>query len=145
MFTTHDLEQAYRLADRVVTLNAGKVVQGSMENVFHGTVRHNGNAWVFDTGQLTIAIAAGHQGSRTATVMPEAILLSSEKMASSARNVFRGRIVAIRDRNSSVEVTMDAGETFIARITGQSYREMDLRLGQEVYLVFKAEMVRLYE
>jgi tungstate transport system ATP-binding protein len=144
LFTTHDLDQAYRLADEVITLNAGTVVEGTMENVYHGTVRQNGEGYVFDTGQLVIAIAAGHQERRTAAVLPEAILLSMEKVSSSARNVFRGRIVAVRNRHRSVEVIVDAGETFTARITAASYREMDLRLGQEVYLVFKAEAVRLY-
>jgi molybdopterin-binding protein len=144
LFTTHDLDQAYRLADEVVTLNAGTVVEGTMENVYHGTVCQDDDEWVFDTGQLVIAIPAGHQDSRTAAVLPDAILLSTEKVTSSARNVFRGRIVVVRDRNTSVEVTVDAGETFTARITGTSYREMDLRLGQEMYLVFKAEAVRLY-
>jgi molybdopterin-binding protein len=42
-----------------------------------------------------------------------------------------------------VEVTVEAGETFIARITRAAYGEMDLRLGQEVSIVFKAEAVRL--
>jgi molybdopterin-binding protein len=144
LFTTHDLEQAYRIADEVITLNAGTVAEGTMENVYHGTVRQNGDGWVFDTGQLIIAISAGHQDSRTVAVPPEAILLSLDKVTSSARNVFRGRIVAVRDRHASVEVTVDAGETFTARITGTSYREMDLRLGREMYLVFKAEAVRLY-
>jgi tungstate transport system ATP-binding protein len=144
LFATHDLDQAYRLADTVVTLNAGMVVQGTMENVYHGTVRQHGDGWGFDTGHLVMAISAGHRDSRTAAVLPEAILLSTDKVASSARNVFCGRIVAVRDRQASVEVTVDAGEMFTARITGTSYREMDLRLGQEVYLVFKAEAVRLY-
>lgn len=144
VFTTHDLDQAYRLADQVVTLNAGMVVEGPMENVYHGAVRQDDNGWVFDTGRLAIAIPAGPAASRTAVVPPEAILLSPAKVTTSARNVFRGRVVAVRDRNASVEVTVDAGEAFTARITETSYHDLDLRLGRELYLVFKAEAVRLY-
>jgi molybdopterin-binding protein len=57
--------------------------------------------------------------------------------------MFRGRIVAVRDRHASVEVVVNAGAMFTARIPDASYRAMDLRLGQQVYLVFKAEAVRL--
>ncbi len=144
LFTTHDLDQAYRIADEVVTLNAGKVVQGAMENIYHGGVYQAGENWVFDTGKLSIAIPARHEACRTAVIPPEAIMLSKRKVVSSARNMFCGRVIAIRDRNAGVEITFDAGETLIARITDASYREMDLRLGQDMYLVFKAEAVRLY-
>jgi tungstate transport system ATP-binding protein len=143
LFTTHDLDQAYRIADEVTTLNAGTVVEGPMENVYHGAVYKDGDNWVFDTDQLSIAIPAGHEACRTAAISPEAILISTEKVSTSPHNMFRGRIVAVRDRYASVEVIVNAGEMFTARITDASYRAMDLRLGQPVYLVFKAEAVRL--
>jgi len=147
LFTTHDLDQAHRIADQVITLNAGKVIEGSMENVYHGAVYRNGHYWVFDTAQLSITIPAGHEACRTAAIPTEAICISMEKGSASVHNVhnrFRGRVVAVRDQHVGVEVTVDAGEIFIARIAGEAYRAMDLRLGQEVSLVFKAEAVRLY-
>jgi tungstate transport system ATP-binding protein len=143
LFTTHDLDQAYRIADEVTTLNAGTVVEDPMENVYHGTVYQEDDNWVFDTAQLCIAIPAGHEACRTATIAPEAIRIRTEKVGASPHNIFRGRIVAVRDRNASVEVIVNAGEMFTTRITGASYHAMDLRLGQQVYLVFKAEAVRL--
>jgi tungstate transport system ATP-binding protein len=143
LFTTHDLDQAYRIADEVTTLNAGTVVESPMENVYHGAVSKNGDNWVFDTAQLSIAIPAGHEACRTVAISPEAILISTEKVSTGSPNMFRGRIVAVRDRHASVEVMVNAGEMFTARITDASYRAMDLRLGQQVYLVFKAEAVRL--
>ena len=143
LFTTHDLDQAYRIADEVTTLNAGTVVEDPMENVYHGAVYKDGDNWVFDTAQLSIAIPAGHEACRTAAISPEAILISTEKVSMGPPNMFRGRIVTVRDRNASVEVIVNAGEMFTARITAASYRAMDLRLGQQVYLAFKAEAVRL--
>lgn len=144
LFTTHDLEQAYRIADEVVTLNAGRVVEGAMENVYRGVVRQDGDDWLFDTGKLCMAIPGRQTACQTAAVPPAAIVLSMNKVVSSARNVFSGRVSAIRERNASVEVTVEAGERFIARITEASYREMNLHLGRDVYLIFKAEAVRLY-
>lgn len=144
LFTTHDLEQAYRVAHQVLALNAGRVVEGTMENVYRGMVKRDGSDWIFDTGKLCIAIPVCRPQCQTATIPPEAIVLSRDNVVTSARNVFCGRIIAIRERNASVEITVDAGEALIARITEASYREMDLRLGHDVYLLFKAEAVRLY-
>ncbi|WP_089935699.1 ABC transporter ATP-binding protein [Candidatus Entotheonella palauensis] len=143
LFTTHDLDQAHRIADEILTLNAGSVVEGYMENVYHGAVYRDGTSWVFHTAQFAIAIPPGHESCRTVSIPPEAIRICLEKESESARNAFRGRVVAMRDRNGGVEIVVDAGETFMARITGDAYWSMDLRLGQEVSLAFEAEAVRL--
>lgn len=144
VMTTHDLDQAYRLADSTVTLHGGKVVPSAMENVFHGRIYRSAESWVFDTGRLTLAIPAGHQSARTAAVPPEVILVSRDPSETSALNTLRGKVTGIRERNGSVEMAVDVGETLTARITDESYRRMGIGLGEEVYLVFKAEAVRLY-
>ncbi len=144
IFTTHDLDQAYRMADTVVTLFEGRVHDGSMENFFHGMVRHTPDGPVFDTGSIVVAVHAGHDKALTAAIPPESILVSLTPISTSARNIHRGRITAVRERNDTVDVTVDTGDILIARLTRRSYVEMGLGLGGEVYLVFKAEAVRLY-
>jgi molybdopterin-binding protein len=144
LFTTHDLDQACRLADTVVTLHEGKIHEGIMENLFHGKVRMDFEGPVFDTGRMSLAIPPGKEDARTATVPPETILLSLTPASTSARNNHLGLITGARQHNGTVEVTLNAGELFLARLTESSYREMDLKLGMEVYLIFKAEAVRLY-
>ena len=58
-------------------------------------------------------------------------------------NVLRGRITGIRTRGQSVEVTVRAGEEFSSRVTPASLEKMGLRLGLELYLLIKAESIRL--
>jgi molybdopterin-binding protein len=144
IFTTHDLDQAYRMADTVVTLFEGSIHEGSMENLFHGMISLRNNGAEFDTGRIRIEIPWGNSSALTASIPPESILVSLSPIASSARNTFCGRITAVRERNSTVDVSVNVGETIVARITQGSYREMGLLLGGEVYLVFKAEAVKLY-
>jgi molybdopterin-binding protein len=144
IFTTHDLEQAYRMADTVVTLFDGKVHDGSMENLFHGKVRLTTDGPVFDTGGINVAVPSGHEKALTAAIPPESILVSLAPISTSARNTHYGRITAVRERNGTVDVTVDTGDILIARLTKRSYMEMGLVLGGEVYLIFKAEAVRLY-
>ncbi|MDF1527226.1 MAG: ATP-binding cassette domain-containing protein [bacterium] len=144
IFTTHDLDQAYRMADTVVTLFEGRVHKGSMENLFHGLVRHTPDGPVFDTGSIVVAVHAGHEKALTAAIPPESILVSLTPISTSARNILPGRITAARERNGTVDVTVDTGDILIARLTRRSYVEMGLDLGGKVYLVFKAEAVKLY-
>ena len=144
IFTTHDMDQAYRLADPVITLHEGKLHEGSMENLFHGCVREDPDGHVFDTGSMTLSIPPDKGDARTASVPPETILISLSSISTSARNVHEGRIIGIRQRNGTIDITVQAGETVVARLTERSYREMGLELGSKVFLIFKAEAVRLY-
>lgn len=129
IFTTHDLDQAYRMAETVVTLYDGMIHEGSMENLFHGMVRQAPDGPVFDTGSIKMAVPSGQEKAQTAAIPPESILVSLSTISTSARNTLRGHIVAVRDRNSAVDVVADVGETLVARITKESYKEMGLMLG----------------
>ena len=144
IFTTHNLDRAYRLADEVVTVLEGTVSAGAMENVFKGAVYQAGGDWVFDTGRITIVVPEGKDGSHTASIPPESILISRKPGSTSARNVFSGRISAIQERNGSVDIRVEAGESLTSRITTQSYAGMELKLGEEITLIFKAESVKIY-
>ncbi len=144
IFTTHDLDQAYRMADTVVTLFDGKVHDGSMENLLNGIVRQTPDGPIFDTGSIKVAVPSGHGKAINAAIPPESILLSLSPISTSARNSHYGRIIAVRERNGTVDVTVDVGNILIARLTKRSYVEMGLVLGGEVYLIFKAEAVKLY-
>ena len=145
IFTTHDLDQAYRMADTVVTLFEGKVHDGSMENLFHGRVRQTPDGPIFDSGSINVAVSSGHDKAMTAAIPPESIIVSLDSdMATSARNCLEGTITSVRERNGSVDMGVNIGEPLVARITRTSYERMDLKLGQKVWLVFKAESVKLY-
>jgi tungstate transport system ATP-binding protein len=144
IFTTHDLEQAYRMADTVVTLFEGRVHDGSMENLFHGRIRQTRDGPVFNTGSIDVAVPSGHEKAHTAAIPPESILVSLSPISTSARNTLYGRITSVKERNGTVDVTVDSGDILIARLTKRSYVEMGLMLGGEVYLIFKAEAVKLY-
>ena len=144
IYTTHDLDQAYRMADRVVTLFEGRVQGSSMENLFHGIVRGTADGPVFDARDVKIAVSPGHERAIVAAIAPESIIVSLRPISTSARNILRGRITSARERNGTIEITVDAEVTLIARLTRQSYMDMGLVLGNEVYLIFKAEAVRLY-
>lgn len=143
ILSTHDADQALRLGSRIVTLHEGKVVEGGLENVFHGILKEGEDGWVFDTGRSRLFVLPQKGDARTAIVPPEAIILSLDPKETSARNVLKGAITGIRMRNGSVDVAVRAGEEFTSRITPASLEKLGLRLGMEVCLLIKAGAVRV--
>ncbi len=61
---------------------------------------------------------------------------------SSARNVFKGRIVEMVDLDSVMRLKVNAGKEFVVQVTRRSFNEMKLNIGSEVFLVFKASAVQ---
>ena len=164
LHVTHDFEEAVALGERIAVLNEGRVVQvGSsqdifrkpnskfvarfvgMQNIFHGQVHplEDGHQ-VLRLGGADVAVVTDLRGAVHGSVRPEDILISRERLRSSARNCFRGRIVSIADRGTLVYVTVRVPPDFICVITRRSLEEMELREGMEVYVAFKASAVHVF-
>lgn len=159
---THNLESAEALSTKIVLMNDGRIVDEvgpeelfnssspelarftRSENVFFGDSRIiEGVTQVSIGGGVEIAAAVKHEGRALVHVRPEDIIISLDKMDSSARNNLKGRIVSIADMNSIVKLKIDAGSIFTAQITHRSLLEMGLNVGQEIYLTFKASSVNI--
>ena len=76
-------------------------------------------------------------------IRPEDITLSMEPVGTSARNCVKGPISSIVDEGPTALVGVDIGIEAYARISHASLKEMDLRLGQEICLLFKASAVEV--
>jgi molybdopterin-binding protein len=145
VMTTHILPQAYRLADRVLSIFEGRIVPSGMYNLFTGQFRHDGKELIFDTGRIRIHVAQEIEKMDKGyiSVNPEDIIVSKERLFSSARNVFQGKITKIIEQNGTVHLEVEAKETFRVQITNLSFHEMGLTLGTKLFLIFKASSVHV--
>jgi len=161
VMATHNLLQAAELSERLVLLDRGEVVEAGRpgalllrpskemarfarsENVFTGVSRLVEGISKIDIGGVTIRAAFRRRGRATVHVRPEDIIVSKGPLESSARNRLRGRITAIHDLGPVVRLKVDAGRVFTVQITRKSLAEMELNVGSEVYLTFKASSVQL--
>ncbi len=144
ILTTHDLDQAYRLSDNVLSVVTGHVTAAPLLNVLRGvTTRHNGESY-FDSGGLHIEIATD-AAPHVIAIDPEDILISREALHSSARNHAVGAILKVERDGASVVVTVDCGGAtpLTARITRHSYAELGLNLGMRVWLTFKSSAIHI--
>jgi len=170
---THDFEEAVALGDRIAVLREGRVSDSRREgrivqvgtpeeifrrpanefvarfvgvrNIFRGQAHpaEDGHKLVSLDG-VEIAAVTELEGPVHASIRPEEVVLSREPLLSSARNVFRGRIVGISDRGVIVYVTVHIPPDFVCMITRRSLEEMELREGMGVHIAFKASAVHVF-
>ena len=146
IFTTHDLSQAYRLADEVISLLDGKMIKQVQENLLWGEiVKEEDGLKRFKTiGNVKFAIVSEKIGPAYVSIDPTDIILSYEPFQSSARNSFLGKIVKIIEQNHLVKLEIDIDIPLVVIITRESFQDMNFNLGSKVYLTFKASAVKLY-
>ena len=163
VLATHNMFQAEALSKQVALILDGTVKQvgkkeeifgksnkyltsfARLENVFSGIskISEDGTSIISVDKNLGIEASFLRSGKIAVHVRPEDILVSTKPLQSSARNVFKGRITAITDIGYIVRLTVDAGKKFNIQITKKSLTEMNLNVGSEVYLTFKASAVQL--
>ncbi|MGA1796465.1 MAG: ABC transporter ATP-binding protein [bacterium] len=144
VLTSHNLSQAYRMAQTVFSLFEGALIPSTMHNLFAGTVMHTDKGPRFISGDMQVWISDDlpHEEYSHITIDPEDIIVSREPFSSSARNLFEGVITAIADHRGRVMLEVRSREVFRVFITPVSLQEMGLTVGSHVYLTFKATSVR---
>lgn len=165
VMTTHDMQQAQRLADRVGVLMAGEFVQvGNAEAVFQSPANMKvagfvgiknilrGNVEALEYGLAVINVNGHHINAvcdHTAGtevnlyIKPEDIIISPQSISSSARNSLKCVVRAVRGSGPVSYVDMDCGFPLEALVTSRSADQMQLQPGQEVFASFKATSVRI--
>jgi molybdopterin-binding protein len=162
IMTTHNMTQAQNLANKVALLFNGKIEKiglakevfldqskyladfARIENIFTGiskVTRDEISVIDIDT-EVQIEAAFQKSGKVTVYVRPEDIILSRNPVMSSARNVFKGRIVEMIDLGSVMRLKVNVGKEFVVQVTKRSFNEMKLNIDSEVFLVFKASAVQ---
>jgi len=146
IFTTHDPLQAYRLSDEVISLVDGKIVKGSLENIFKGAIEEIDDLqFVRVSHQITVSVVTEKRGNVHISIAPEDIILSHKEILSSARNSFKGTVEKIQIEKKIARITIFIDEDFeiVALITETSYRDMKLFIDSDVFLTFKSTSVKV--
>lgn len=162
---THSFEEAFLLGNRLAVMNKGEIVQVGtpnevfrkpeskfaaeflgVGNLFQGESRIDSGIACIDVDGINIVSATLKPGSIHVSIRPEDILVSTKPIVSSARNSFKGKIASIVDVGTILKIAVDVGIDlpFVVAITKQSFDDMNLKTGKEVYITFKASAVHLF-
>ncbi|MFW9813383.1 MAG: ABC transporter ATP-binding protein [Candidatus Thorarchaeota archaeon] len=169
VMVTHNFLQAEVLANRAAILQHGRVSKSGTvreifrselddllqdeysDNTFTGVARFNGSV---DQGRrllnielengVTIEALGRPVGKVTAFIPPQDIIVSREKILSSARNCLLGRVTRIEVRESTALIAVDVGVNLWVQITNRSQDRLNISIDDEVYVTFKASSVRVF-
>ncbi|MEN6475077.1 MAG: ABC transporter ATP-binding protein [Syntrophaceae bacterium] len=166
VLSTHDQEEALRLADEMAVMNAGGIVQVGRpeevmnhpadefvagfvgtETVIPGTVTSSRQGTLsIDIGCRVIEAVgdAAPDAKVILCIRPENVTLATpDGHASSARNVLTATVVHIIPRGFYYKVELDAGCPLTAYVTRQSIEELGLMEGLTIIASFKATAVHV--
>lgn len=166
ILVTHDMLEAAALADEVIVLDEGRVLQhGPIDTVFtqprdrrvaeivgvesllagRVVAINEGVADVEINGVRLHASAGEAQiGPVYACIRAEQVVLKTMRDAqTSARNQFRAAIRAILPEGPLLRVELDAGFPLVALVTQPAREQLNLREGQIVYALVKAAAIHL--
>jgi tungstate transport system ATP-binding protein len=144
VFASHLLEDAYRWADTLLALHQGRPSPVTPENLFRVDLPGGSPMQRVAVGPLDLDVVTERRGPATLAIPPDEIVLSTEALHSSARNVVAGRIVRVAEQGVAVRVTVDAGVELVSLITRRSFEEMGLAVGRQVFASFKSVAIRVF-
>ena len=144
---SHQLEDAYRWADDIRALAEGRLSPVTPENLFRVELPAGEGVKHARVGTIQIVVMSDRTGPAVLAVPPTDIFVSRERLASSARNVFTGRItgMAIERHGAGVHVRADVGGVeLVAAVTAEAARDLALAPGIPVVFSFKATAVQVF-
>jgi molybdopterin-binding protein len=164
VLVTHDPLDAMVLADRLVVLEAGRVVQEGAPaevarrprtgyvarlvglNLFRGRVevREHGPVAVVQDGP-SIDIATSLRGEVFLSFSPASVALYRTRPDGSPRNLWRATVGGVEPQGDRVRVRLDApGRTVAADVTPAAVADLGLVTGSEVWTSVKATEIQVY-
>jgi molybdate transport system ATP-binding protein len=159
LLVTHDPVDAHSLAERVVILEAGRIVQsGTLAdvtaqprsryiaslvgvNLLMGTGQ-NGAITTATGGRIVPADPV--EGPSYALIQPHAVALYPLAPEGSPRNVWAGTVTDIDRQADRVRVRLDGDVPLVAEITPAALDELVLRPGDRVWASVKATEINTY-
>ncbi|ODS37378.1 MAG: hypothetical protein A7316_09480 [Candidatus Altiarchaeales archaeon WOR_SM1_86-2] len=163
IMSTHRFEEAISLADRIAVIENGEILQVGtpgeifrkpeskrvaqfvgLENLFEGISEIKEGISEIYVNEIKIYAVTPREGKVRLIVHPESVIVSREKLVSSARNNFKGKLVEAVDKGMLVKVVVDMGIPIITLVTRRSFEELNLNINSGVYVSFKASDVHVF-
>lgn len=114
-----------------------------IENVFNAFIEYESGMQYAVIRDVKISVATPLEGKVKVLIKPEDIIISRGTFVSSARNVFFGRIQDLMYDDKKAKIILDIGLPLIVLITKKSLVDLDLKIGEPAYAIFKAMSVRV--
>ncbi len=159
LLVTHDSLDAMVLADSLVVIEDGRVVQRGRTaevaraprtdyvarlvglNLYRG--RAIGGRIEVDGGGALVTTDPC-EGDVFAVFPPSAVVLHRHRPDGSARNTWQGRVAGLEQHADTVRVQIESAPAVLADVTAAAVADLDLTVGASVWAAVKATEIRCY-
>jgi molybdate transport system ATP-binding protein len=159
LLVTHDPLEAIALADRLVVLENGRIVQSGTPdqvtarprsrfvadlagvNLLRGT--SHGDHVRLANG-ASIAVPDAGEGDVFAVIHPRAVALFLTRPEGTPRNVWQGETENIDLHGERVRVRVNSAVPLVAEVTPAAVRDLHLHAGAPVWVAVKATEITVY-
>ena len=145
ILTTHDMNQAARLADEIVFLFEGRLARSTYENIFSGEILpgEKGDHYCLVQNKLKLDITQGKLGPVRIAIDPNAIQVSQRTDDASPANSFKGRLVQLTDEKNKVRALVDVGLPLCVLISKKELAAMSLGVGSSLWLTCPPDSIEI--
>ena len=155
VLVTHDPVDAYTLADRVVIVEQGHVVQDGTfveiaahprsayvaelvgVNLLTGSMM-GGGVFAVDGGATLVVAAADVDGPAIAVIRPQAVSLHATRPEGSPRNAWMATVIDVDHRGDRVRVRLQGPVQVTAEITSAAADALHIKVGLQLWAAVKA-------
>jgi molybdopterin-binding protein len=163
---THDYEEAISLANIIGIMENNRLVHVAppeeifkhpksefvahfigTKNFFSGKLKsiNNTDLKEFSSSGIKIfCLTDITDGEAFLTIQPEEITISTVSESGSSRNHFAGKIIDIAPAKQGMEITVNIGVDIIVIISKESMIRLNLGIGKEAWINFKASSCKIY-
>jgi molybdate transport system ATP-binding protein len=161
LLVTHDPLEALVLADRLLVLEDGQIVQDGTPaqvarqpateyvaklvglNLYAGHA--DGAAVTLSAGGSFVVPGHGRHGDVLVAVRPSSVVVGTEPPhATSARNIWSAKVTGLTMLADRVRLDLDGQPPALADVTATAVTELTLRPGRQVWLSVKATDLEVY-
>jgi len=161
---THDYEEAIALGSRIAVMNNGSIEQygtpqevfskptstfvagfGGIRNFFLAHLSYSKDCELMKAklnDNLSIYLYSEEEGHGYITFPENGVIVSNSPSNSSALNSFCGIVVDLYPHRFGFEAVVEIGVKIFALVTGESVQKLEISIGKEVWVSFKANSVK---
>jgi ABC-type sugar transport system ATPase subunit len=167
IYVTHDLMEAVSMADRLAILINGRIEQVDepekllfspcnelvsdfigAPNIIDCDYCKRTDQGVMEVGCQGMKLIVPHDGDviHKIAILPRHIYVSETKPRGQGVNGFIARVINIVPRTDTIRIYLEMNKNkLIAEIPHHIYHEMDLEIGQDVYVILRMKRIRAFE
>jgi tungstate transport system ATP-binding protein len=146
IFTTHNLVQATRLADKIVFLFDGKMAESIYENIFSGSIETNpaGDKFCVLHNGIRLMVRTDKSGPIRISVDPSRVKITKNPGDTKRDNVLKGRLIQLTDEEGQVRALVDMGVPVSVLVPKEAFNNLTVGMGDEIWLTVPLDSIEVF-